>query len=81
MSYHYEVVISCFLGDDTPEPVLETLRWLCDLDSATGRSDEADDSDDRSGTDSGSSGTGDGRADGDGRAGVQELLSTDGLVL
>lgn len=27
MSDHYEIVISCFLEDDTPEEVLDTLRW------------------------------------------------------
>jgi hypothetical protein len=27
MSMHYEVVFSCFLRDDTPERVLEALRW------------------------------------------------------
>ncbi|WP_345530463.1 hypothetical protein, partial [Actinoplanes utahensis] len=35
MSYHYEVVISCFLTGRTPEPVLDTLRWLCDLKVTT----------------------------------------------
>jgi hypothetical protein len=27
MSYHYEVVFGCFLREDTPETVLDTLRW------------------------------------------------------
>jgi hypothetical protein len=27
MSDHYEIVISCFLDDNTPEDVLDTLRW------------------------------------------------------
>jgi hypothetical protein len=27
MSMHYEVVFSCFLRDDTPEEVIDALRW------------------------------------------------------
>ncbi|MFF8614950.1 hypothetical protein [Streptomyces sp. NPDC015350] len=27
MSLYYEVVLTCFLRDGTPEPVLEALRW------------------------------------------------------
>ncbi|GLW35430.1 hypothetical protein [Actinoplanes regularis] len=27
MSDHYEIVISCFLGADTPDHVLDELRW------------------------------------------------------
>ncbi|WIM92495.1 hypothetical protein ACTOB_004437 [Actinoplanes oblitus] len=27
MSLHYEIVVSCFLDDRTPEHVLEALRW------------------------------------------------------
>ncbi|MER7765474.1 hypothetical protein [Kitasatospora sp. NPDC096140] len=27
MSYHYEVVLGCFLRDDTPGEVLDALRW------------------------------------------------------
>ncbi|MFB7272431.1 hypothetical protein [Streptomyces sp. NPDC056244] len=27
MSDHYEVVLSCLLRDDTPDPVLAVLRW------------------------------------------------------
>ena len=27
MSCHYEVVFACFLREDTPESVLDTLRW------------------------------------------------------
>ena len=27
MSLHFEVVFTCFLRDDTPETVLEALRW------------------------------------------------------
>ncbi|MDR6321309.1 hypothetical protein [Actinoplanes couchii] len=28
MSFHYEVVISCFLEAHTPDTVLDTLHWL-----------------------------------------------------
>ncbi|MFI2379460.1 hypothetical protein ACH5AO_31065 [Streptomyces sp. NPDC018964] len=32
MSEHYEVVLSCFLRDDTPAPVLAALRWHMGVD-------------------------------------------------
>ncbi|MCQ4209411.1 hypothetical protein [Streptomyces longispororuber] len=32
MSDHFEAVFSCFLRDDTPDSVLETLRWHLGLD-------------------------------------------------
>ncbi|MEU2614728.1 hypothetical protein ABZ570_24560 [Micromonospora sp. NPDC007271] len=27
MSLHYEVVLTCFLADETPPEVLDALRW------------------------------------------------------
>ncbi|MEU3459587.1 hypothetical protein ABZ721_06465 [Streptomyces sp. NPDC006733] len=32
MSYHYEVVLTCFLRADTPDTVLAALRWHLGLD-------------------------------------------------
>jgi hypothetical protein len=31
VSDHYEVVLTCFLRDDTPPPVLAALRWYLEL--------------------------------------------------
>ena len=31
MSVHYEIVLSCFLRDDTPDHVLDLLRWHLEL--------------------------------------------------
>ncbi|MEV7189509.1 hypothetical protein [Kitasatospora sp. NPDC093102] len=33
MSFHYEVVFTCFLQDDTPDTVLDALRWHLGLAS------------------------------------------------